>query len=275
MFSTKDCGGDTTFWYAVEDTLQSDIYILEHEQRALKFWIKALVKYKKQSIQPYCLDIGANGGFYSLASRSLGCSVLTIDARPRCLARLHSSAAVNNYKSKFSLRLTAVSAETNELTVDVASNNCSGLWAIKNSGAVNNESKSSIKVNSKTLLEIVNDWIDSNDVIALLKIDAEGSEFSILKSALPLFKSKRILNTIVNIAPGRADKLTSWEDIQFVIKSVYSSGYYFTESIQAEGTSGASTLDQMIQKMGTPSSTHGSIEDKGRKVSTLFRISLF
>jgi hypothetical protein len=76
----------TNFWYSYEDTYHSAAYIVTNEKQAVNFWRtkldKSMKNNMKNNINSYCLDIGSNGGFYSLLSRSVGCVTLAVDTQP-------------------------------------------------------------------------------------------------------------------------------------------------------------------------------------------------
>lgn len=262
---------DSSFWYSVEDTLHSAEYIDKHERGPASFWATTLIGLQEQQQQQqqkqeeegggpegkplFCLDVGSNGGFYSLLSRSLGCSVLAVDGQPWCLTRLSSSAAMNGFTTNFQTRATAVSDQRG-LTIDVGSNKCSGLWAVVESDWINKESASITTVKSTPLMELVEQWIQTEDVISMFKIDAEGSEMAIIKSALPLFRSGRIHNVLVEIAPARAEKILPWNGvggngrgIEYVLEELYAANYTFTTSMLI-GKVGAMSLETMKDIMG-------------------------
>lgn len=246
---------------------------MEQESAALEFWIKKLYKAKSENSNNkiYCLDVGSNGGFYSLLSRSLGCSVMAIDAQPMCLARISSSAAVNGYFSDFAVRWTAVS-DQKDLTIEVGSNKCSGLWAVRDSSWINKESVSTIHVQSTPLQEIVDEWIQGDDTITMFKIDVEGSEMNVLKSALPYFKKRRILYVLAEISPARLEQITSWEDTKIVIETIYDSGYAIRDSfVDNSPKSSYYTLDAALKKFGPVSK---GMRVSGRNAPTLYLIEI-
>jgi len=256
MFLIQDFAGTEFankggFWYSVEDTLHSAMYITQNEQPHVSWWVRALTRLQdQQKHNPsdpdkpvYCLDVGSNGGFYSLLSRSLGCSVLAVDGQPWCLTRLSSSAAMNGFTTNFQTVNTAVS-DQKDLTIDVGSNKCSGLWAVRGSGWINRESTSIVTVASTPLLQLVDRWIQEDDIIGMFKIDVEGSEMSVILSALPLFRSGRILNVLVEITPALTEKILPWKGvggdgrgIEYVLETLYASNYTFTSSVTG-GTDG-------------------------------------
>jgi hypothetical protein len=74
--------GPPPFFYPVEDTLHSAMYIVANEIPVLMSWMKDLHRAQAERKTANCLDVGSNGGFFSLMSRSAGCRTLAVDAQP-------------------------------------------------------------------------------------------------------------------------------------------------------------------------------------------------
>jgi FkbM family methyltransferase len=224
-------GLDYRFWYPVEDTLHSAAYIIDNEQAEVKWWVRSIESVKRLKGRCNALDVGSNGGFFSLLSRSLGCNVLAVDAQPWCLTRLSSGASINGFYDKIATRWTAVSDVPN-MTITVGATKCSGLWAVKNSEWINEESSQSIEVQSTSCTALVNEWLpDSSEIINLMKIDAEGSEVGIIRSALPLLKAHRIEHILAEFVPGRTKEITPFPLVQETFTELYSAGYQCFKSV--------------------------------------------
>lgn len=74
------------FFYPIEETLHSATYIVGNEKNVLDGWMAALRKAQAdKTTAANCLDVGSNGGFFSLMSRSAGCRTLAVDAQPWCV----------------------------------------------------------------------------------------------------------------------------------------------------------------------------------------------
>jgi FkbM family methyltransferase len=223
----------SSFLYAINDTLHSAAYIVSEEVSYVEEWMNYLQEAQDlrrkahptgELSKPRCLDVGSNGGFYSMVSRSMGCSVLAVDAQPHCLTRVLQAAAANGFDSDFSVWWTAVSDDS-KFTVNVGATKCSGVWAITDNEFVNSESDVQATVSSTPLLTIVNEWIHSNDHIDLFKIDVEGSELNVLHSALPLFQAGRIGYCLVEISPHRVNEITPWPVVEKTVNALFDSGY--------------------------------------------------
>lgn len=225
------------FWYSVEDTIGAADFIMREERKTLRNWYYAAKNELEITGKCSVLDIGSNGGFFSLFSRQLGCKVVAVDAQPWCLKRLSSAAAVNGITDNFYVKWGVVSDI--KTTMDVGANKCSGLWSAyqgnSETHSINLESSFQVPVESITFSDLVREskilplplLPTTTDTITIMKIDAEGSEMLILKAALPFLREHRILNVMVEIAPARIARLSSVEDVQFVFSELKQAGYKF------------------------------------------------
>lgn len=213
------------FWYPVDETLHSANYIMNNERSEVAWWVKSIGDAKRRHGRCNALDVGSNGGFFSLLSRSLDCNVLAVDAQPWCLTRLSSGAAINGFYDRITTKWTAVSDIPN-MTITVGATKCSGLWAVKNSEWINQESSKEIEVHTTSCTALVDEWLpDSSEIINLMKIDAEGSEVGIIRSALPLLKAHRIEHILAEFVPGRTKEITPFPIVQQTFTELYSYGY--------------------------------------------------
>ena len=64
--------------------------------------------------------------------------------------------------------------------------------------------------------------------LTLVKIDAEGSEFSILWSALPLLQHKKIKIIFVEIVPARVNNLTPYSNVLETLDAIERFGYHIS-----------------------------------------------
>jgi len=219
-----------SFFFAVEETLHSATYIRDNEAENVRWWKSRLQEQKRKSGGP-CLvvDVGSNGGYYSLLSRSMGCRVLSIDAQPRCLDRLSSSAAVNGFTTGIDTAWTAIS--TNELgTIQVGATKCSGLWAVKESAWIDAESSYNVEVRTRKLVDVLKEKKmlpedNGDEPIALMKVDVEGSEVNVFTTALPLLEKKQILGILAEVVPWRVNLITPIDTVIDTFTRMYSAGY--------------------------------------------------
>lgn len=217
-------GGATSFWYAVEDTLHSAEYIGLHEKLNTKYWIGAL-RAAPSNETCYVLDVGSNGGFFSLLSRSLGCNVLAVDAQPRCLERLQSSAAVSGFSTGLEVRWSAVSA-TPGMTMQIGATKCSGLWSTDPAlHWINEESEYSVEVTGASVTDLVQGWLPPGGVIRMMKVDIEGSEVNAWATTLPLMRERRVQAILAEVVPARVDAITPYPEVKATLTSMYEYGY--------------------------------------------------
>jgi hypothetical protein len=143
------------------------------------------------------LDIGSNGGYYSLLGLSAGCRVVGIDAQPRCLDRLASAAVLSGFETRFASQqqITAADDDANDenvaltllhtalgddeqRSIRVGATRCSGLWSgTIESRWIDAESAFDVDVPMLTLehaLRRVAVGVDRS--IDVMKIDIEGGE---------------------------------------------------------------------------------------------------
>jgi FkbM family methyltransferase len=237
------------FFYPIEETIGSAEFIMQNEQHVLRSWMYDLRQAQQatsnSSRKVKCLDIGSNGGFFALMSRSAGCQTLAVDAQPWCLTRLSSAAALNHFDTDFDIQWTAVGQDP-KATVEVGATKCGGLWAVKNSGWIDELSSFKVNVSMTPLMTLLEPWLIDEDRIDVMKIDVEGSEFAVLQSALPLFRAKRIRSVFVEIAPQRCIQISKLAEMEETIQEMYKAGYSFrtTQSPQAWVTQ-----DDMVKMM--------------------------
>jgi FkbM family methyltransferase len=247
-----------SFWFAVEETLHSATYIRDNEIENVKWWKSRIQEQKVRSGGP-CLvvDVGSNGGYYSLLSRSMGCKVLAIDAQPRCLDRLASSVAVNGFKTGISTAWTAISTDESK-TIQVGATKCSGLWAVKESAWIDAESSYNVDVKTRKLIDVLTEHKmlpedNEGEPIAMLKVDVEGSEVNVFTTALPLFEKKQILGILAEVVPWRVNTITSIETVTDTFTRMYNAGY-----ICAIGSASSTfTLEYVLNAFMTKSAIVG------------------
>jgi len=106
---------------------------------------------------------------------------------------------------------------------------CSGLWSVDDNlkSWINEESSATVKVGGKRIDRLLEGWLQDGEVIENFKIDAEGSEMTVLKSALPYFKKNLVEHVMLEIAPTRTAVITPVETSLDIVEQLYSFGYYF------------------------------------------------
>lgn len=127
-------------------------------------------------------------------------------------------------------------------TVTVGAERCSGLWAIRDSEWINEESSTSIVVPITPLSDILKDWITDDGPIDVFKIDVEGSEVAVLHSALHLFTNHQVGVLFVEITPGRVLNITPLATILATIETIYKAGYVLERRSHIFDVQGAKDL---------------------------------
>ena len=240
-----------SFLFAVQDTLHSADYVIRYEMNNVFFWGKGIKKALARKEDCYVADVGSNGGFYSLLSRTLGCRALSVDAQPRCLQRLASAAAVNGFSEGITTAWTAVGKEGSE-PITVGATKCSGLWSVTPDNAeLNAKSESNATVGFTALSRLLDGdgvspgFLPPGEKLTNLKIDAEGSEIAVLRSGIQLFKERRVGLVLMELVPSRVLKISSVDEVAETFTAMYDAGY---RCFTLERTDGANwkPLDRMI-----------------------------
>jgi FkbM family methyltransferase len=180
-----------SFWYAVEDVLHSALFVVKHEHAmAVRIHLAMLAQVSTHS-GCIVLDLGCNGGYYTLSALAIGCRVIAVDAQRRCLERLETSIAASGFdRQRAHLIWTAVQAPNSQQVVRVGATKCSGVWsAVKESDWINKESEFSVDAPSSTLADILLHW----PTVTTMKVDIEGAELEVMKQSIPLLFRPRII----------------------------------------------------------------------------------
>jgi FkbM family methyltransferase len=220
--------GTGGFWVAREDAGHASDEVLNVELQLVDFFLARLKAAKaRDGGRCRALDVGSNGGFFSLLSRAMGCEVLAIDAQPRCLERLESAAALNGFSSGLATVWAAVGEGGGD--VNVGATRCSGLWAIKGAEWVDAESERNATV-AVVPLALAAAPFFSGPRVAAMKIDTEGSEVAVLRGALPLLEARRVDVFVAEFSPWRTADITPFGVVQETLTRVYDAGYSCSEN---------------------------------------------
>jgi hypothetical protein len=95
---------------------------------------------------------------------------------------------------------------------------------------------------------IVQHWLGHSNYrkITILKIDVGGSEFNVLRSSLPLFRAKRVINAIVEVTPSRANELTDYVDMIAIINAILDAGYILTSTFNPHDSANLTYLSEFL-----------------------------
>jgi len=151
------------------------------------------------------LDVGMNDGFYTIMATKLGCDVVSFELQEKCIRVASQGLRINGNESKG--RVTIVHrpvAESDDLllTLPYDRNWCSGVFGFAHSdcGEMCNPQFETTKTFRSVSLQS-RFGAEERKIINFLKIDVEGLDNEVLKGSVGLFRSKRILNAVVEIGP--------------------------------------------------------------------------
>ena len=151
-----------------------------------------------QNTDAIIIDVGANIGYYSLLSAAMGYTCYSFEPDPSNFDKLNSSIKLNNFDNKIKLYKNALSNKANEKIIlstvagTIVNHGC--LTVLKDF-----ISTSSNTVQCVTLK--LDDVINKNDKILLIKIDVEGFEPEVIEGSLELIKSGNIQHILIEISP--------------------------------------------------------------------------
>ena len=151
-----------------------------------------------QNTDAIIIDIGANIGYYSLLSAAMGYTCYSFEPDPSNFDKFNSSIKLNNFDNKIKLYKNALSNKANETIIlsTVAG-------TIVNHGCLT-VLKDFIPTSSNTVQCVtlkLDDVINKNDKILLIKIDVEGFEPEVIEGSLELIKSGNIQHILIEISP--------------------------------------------------------------------------
>jgi FkbM family methyltransferase len=131
------------------------------------------------------VDVGANYGYYSLlwAAQKPGNRVVAFEASPRNFAPLVDNIARNRLTGCVEVHAVALGREAGRLEFDVGPPEQSG-WG----GLAGAASRSTVAVDSIRL----DDFWQSDEDIAVLKVDVEGADSWVLRGAERLLRARRV-----------------------------------------------------------------------------------
>ncbi|UJR29056.1 hypothetical protein I4U23_010270 [Adineta vaga] len=153
------------------------------------------------------VDIGGFLGDFGLYAAACGCQVFIFEVQPSMVDLIRTSIALNNFStSRVHVIQKAVS--------DLPSNS---QMTFSTQGGQTTAQKGTLRVSTIRLDDI--DWPSSSSII-LLKIDVEGFELNVLRSAEELFRAKRIHHLIFEYTAWWTDRAAQQDLIPYVEKNL-------------------------------------------------------
>jgi FkbM family methyltransferase len=175
-------------------------------------WItQAMVRVLERGF--YCLDIGANCGYYSLIMADVVAEsgrIVAVEANPRLATLVERSLVVNGFKRNSKVLKKAVS-DTNGTKVNLVVPEGGYLGDATISRPADLPGDSIVEVETVTVDELTQDW----PRVDLIKIDAEGSEEAIWRGMQQTIKrNKNIIIIMESCSYRNYDPKSFLEDIQ-------------------------------------------------------------
>lgn len=147
------------------------------------------------------LDVGSNTGIYGLYAAKLGCRVAMFDPQPQCQRAINAAIDHNHFdRSRVQLMPFAV---TQDRTSILVTNQSQCLTSLSLSQALNKRHARQLKgaVWYPRPTYRLDQVISPHTAIELAKVDVEGAEYSVLRSAKGLFDRKAIKTLVVEVSP--------------------------------------------------------------------------
>ena len=144
------------------------------------------------------LDVGSNTGIYGLYAGMLGCRVQMLDPQPQCQQAIRVAIDANMLEDRATL---VPYAATEDLRTVRVTNQSQCLTSLSLAESLNERHADSLAGAT---------WYDAPTVridqlagvvgpVLLMKVDTEGAEYTVLRSAMQWFKSGRIKNLICEL----------------------------------------------------------------------------
>ena len=148
----------------------------------------------------WMVDVGMNEGALTLVSAAAGAHVVSFDLAPACFEQVARSAQLSGLSAMISLRNAALSYENRSITVQNSWCNPEG------SSADDASAKEASRWGTSTGVAVRGATLDAElsgirGHIAVLKIDAEGSEIHIFRGAARSLAKRRYRSLIVELSP--------------------------------------------------------------------------
>ena len=148
--------------------------------------------------QPIVLDVGANSGYYSLLAASHNASVYAFELQRTCVAGIKDRLTANPHLQSNVMVFNVGLGDADIIALSNDSDMCDGGFGTQGLTSKSGERgrRDSVAVIVPPT-SVVQEWW----TIDLVKMDTEGGEVGVLKHMIPLIKSGRVKNVIVEILP--------------------------------------------------------------------------
>lgn len=183
-------------------TANPRFYSEETSERFFFMLFLSILAFRRKVDGDLVIDVGMNYGFYTLAAAAMDCNVLSFEVQPKCFDYAKTSTAANGFEDNVTFFHRAVGLPSTILSIP--SNQCSGTFSIasgddRRSSSVG-EGRAAVRVETTTLDDVLEQVRGGR--VRLLKIDAEGSELSILSSSA-VSVLKHVQHILVEMTPKK------------------------------------------------------------------------
>lgn len=146
------------------------------------------------------LDVGANTGIYGLYAAASGCRTIMLDPQPQCHLAIRAAIAANGFGDR--ARLIPYAATEDRRSIDVTNQSqclTSLSMAQDLNGRHSHRLRGALWYGARTVR--LDDVVGPGEVVDLMKVDTEGSEYTVLRSAMGLFAKKQIRAFVCELSP--------------------------------------------------------------------------
>eukprot|EP00960_Hanusia_phi_P045186 757080-Hanusia_phi.AAC.5 len=168
----------------------------------------------KDGRPPLVVDVGAHVGWFTLLAASYGCRVLAIEPQPHAHVFLNASLLLNGWKERIDVVHAAVGDEKGN--VKMVNRHGWDNWDVTEMTDVDDEAPGDV------VRQVRLDDLIQEDIL-LLKIDAEGAEDLVMRSAERIFDNWSVESILLE-AKGSSDKARN-EFKQGMFKGLVEQGY--------------------------------------------------
>jgi FkbM family methyltransferase len=191
-------------------------------------WYCGLYEFEEMSFLSHFLkkddlfvDIGANIGSYSILAASMGAKVIAIEPIPSTYETLKKNVSLNNFDNSVDIFNIAISDKKEKL------NFSNDLDALNHVLPQNEDYSNSINITACRLDEILNGRIPK-----FIKIDVEGFETKVFKSAEQVFANNNLKCVIIELIGGGKNYGFDEEELHQKLLSCGFSTYSYIPSIK-------------------------------------------
>jgi FkbM family methyltransferase len=167
------------------------------------------------------VDIGANIGVYSILAASMGAKVIAIEPMPSTYETLKKNVSFNNFDNLVDTFNIAISDKKEKL------NFSNDLDALNHVLLQNEDYSNSINISACRLDEILNERIPK-----FIKIDVEGFETKVFKSAKQVFANNNLKCVIIELIGGGKNYGFDEEELHQELLNYGFSTYSYIPSIK-------------------------------------------